>query len=234
MVNTNDTDLAARTLETRLRKTFTVEALCQSGAVLYCTRDLLHSSSLLIFGTNPGGTPSELSGPEFSIGKRLFSKHHELTIGWKTDGSFTPLQVRLRFLLQNLLGIKDVETVPYTNLVFMRTRDTKSLDWNLAHQCWKVNALIFDITRPVLTITVGNGLHNSPYAFLNGKLRGVQHQEVHSGYGHYKLRYFVGEFNGRKLCVIGLPHFSRYQIMKYPASQNWIVDRAREAGVLIN
>ncbi|HYW93068.1 MAG TPA: hypothetical protein VFA95_11535, partial [Gammaproteobacteria bacterium] len=187
----------------------------------------------LIFATNPGGDPEQLSGPDYAIGNRVFAKHHELTVGWKDQHAYTPLQQRLRGLLKDTLGLEDIAAVPYTNLIFQRTSNTSGLDWSLADKCWPVNELILSLVRPRLVITIGNGLGNSPYAYLKHVLEGDAEQSAPSGFGRYRLRYATARHDGYPVSLLGLPHLSRYPVTSpaYGNARAWIQARAMEAGV---
>lgn len=227
----DSTDTAAdKCLEACIKAHLDDAELHRSGAILYSTRASLRQAPLLIMGTNSGGSEKE-SGTDYTIANRIFAKKHELTIGWKNDDGFTPLQTRLRALLEKILNIHDIESVPYTNLIFMRTRDTTSLNWDLARKCWPVNKCILDIVQPRLVITIGNALGNSPYAFLKLKFESSNEQETLSGHGRYQLRYSAMSNGNKKFSVLGLPHLSRYSIMSYPEDQHWVVNRAKEAGL---
>lgn len=203
--------------------------LCRSGAILYSTRTSFRQAPLLVMGTNPGGLEK---GAGYAIANNIFAETHNLIIGWKADGGFTPLQNRLREFLKKL-NIPDIESVPYTNLIFMRTQDTTSLDWDLAKECWPINKLILDIVQPHLVITIGNGLGNSPYTFLKQELECSNEQETPSGFGHYQLRYSVMSNGNKKFGMLGLPHLSRYPIASYPEDQDWAISRAKESGLFL-
>lgn len=223
----------AEQLNAFIREHFTAADLKESGAVLYSTQESLHKAPALIFATNPGGDPERLSGADYAIGNRVFASRHELTFGWKPDGSYTPLQKRVRGLLSDMLGLDDVAAIPYTNLIFQRTANTSGLDWSLADKCWAVNKLILDLVRPHLIITIGNGRGNSPYAYLRQALQADSEQTAPSGFGNYQLRYATARQHDARVGLLGLPHLSRYPITNsaYQSAQRWVQARAAEAGI---
>lgn len=224
----------AERLLTVLRCHFTNAELAQSGAILYSTESALREAPVIVFGTNPGGASEEYTDAVHLIGNAVFSTQHELTIGWRSDGTYTPLQTRLRSLLGDLLGIDDLASILYTNLIFQRTANISKLDWSLADKCWPVNELILGIVRPRLVICIGNARRNSPYAYLKKIFKGDAEQSAPANFGRYQLRYAAARQKGGTVGLLGLPHLSRYPITGpgFGAARSWVRARAVEAGVI--
>lgn len=81
----------------------------------------------------------------------------------------------------------------------------------LAETCWPVHVAILKLVRPRLIVCFGNSAV-SPYTFLRAKLPVTSEIAFESSHGMWKCRAF---WSGR-MCVVGLPHLSRYAVDRHP------------------
>ncbi len=198
--------------------------LDKSGAVLYSTNETLKPFWMLIVGTNPGGSATELGGSQYAIKNNIVALAPELlSKEWGENGELTPLQKRIKLVVEEWLEAGSLKYAPYTNLIFMRTKNTTTINWNWADTCWPVNEFLLDTIQPSLILTIGNGRRQSPYAFLSSKLKAQNESSCPSGFGRYALRSATGHHRDRKITLLGLPHLSRYPIGSYENKvRGWI------------
>lgn len=218
-------------LQTCVQQNMSPDELDRSGAILYSTQDTLKSHWLLIVGTNPGGSVTVHRDPEFAIKNHIIAKMPELVnTDWRKNGKLTPLQNRIKLVVESWLDGGRIENVPYTNLIFMRTQSMATIDWNWAERCWPVNEFLLDSIQPSLILTIGNGRASSSYAFLSRKLEADNHSSVNAGFGRYVLKSAIGHYHDRDITLLGLPHLSRYPIASYEHKvREWIATQVQNA-----
>jgi len=101
-----------------------------------------------------------------------------------------------------------------TNLFFLQTRDAEQLrailDVVFIKACWEIHELIFQITAPRVIITC----HDVAEEVFRDKfgLGSKSVAEIRAEHGEWKCRLWQGRWQSRQICVVKLPHFSRYDI----------------------
>lgn len=195
-----------------------------SGQVLYSGASTLRRGEIYLLGLNPGGDPTNpalmtidqsldrlVSDDVAGNGIRQREWNSYVHAIWKGRDT---LQRRILWLLQ-ALGLDPV-AVTASNLIFPRSRDEKSLQYDAyADMCWTVHACVLEIVQPKLVLTYGN----TPYRFLGSRF-GMRHeQRFPSGHGDWECRSFEvpGQFR-----VVGVPHMSLYAIDRHPEVIDWI------------
>jgi hypothetical protein len=222
--------------------------LKEYGLVLYSHKSTLRRNPVLFYGYNPGCDPSvshpirwtiEQSLDYFEDGFKIledseFRGNNPGLINeqrWPTpsfsrdyDKGQAPYQRRTRCLLE-AIGCCDALV---TNLFFRQTRDAEQLRATLGDDfveaCWRVHEIIFRITEPNVIIACREvvrqmfrrefGLGSSPIS------------EIRAKHAEWKCRHWQGNWEGRPIDVLEIPHFSRYDITK-PARKS-VLDWAEE------
>ena len=199
--------------------------LKDSGHLLYSSAETLCPGEIYLLGHNPGGSPEgrEDESIENSIQNLSEKKTNEyLDDRWNglPPGEHL-LQKRVCWLLKQLN--MDVRKVCASNLIFSRSVDAKSINFkDMANLCWPVHEFILHIVRPKIILTFGNRKKKSPFFFLQEKL-GVDDDKIvpphSSGHDEWKCKAFYTPTN---ICVVGLPHLSRYAINHHEDVPSWM------------
>lgn len=109
-----------------------------------------------------------------------------------------------------------------SNLIFIRRRDYRGVEYSLADVCWPIHDEIIGTVKPNLIIAFGNSA-TSPYDYLRNKFyAGCRDESIPSGHGSWVVRGFDTVINGKNTCVIGLPHLSRYSPIGKHNAIEWI------------
>ena len=199
--------------------------LDESGYVLYSDALSLKPCSVYLLGHNPGGSQEDkadatvrasLDALPFKtinnyIDEEWTTASHR---SWAKGGA--PLQRRVVWLLQQLGFIP--RNVPCSNLIFVRSIDvTGSSFKELSDLCWKVHEHILEVAKPKLLLVFGNP-KPSPYTYLFEKFMPGQEETFPSGHGNWMCR----SFRANGYTVVGLPHLSRYNIIRKSDVVHWI------------
>jgi len=211
------------------------------GDLLFSHPSTIQSGSLYLLGTNPGGESS------ISIAAKL----NELAArrpGWSAYNTGSPFGVdwcpRIWRRYQNgvtgmlrVLAIENATTpdkVCASNLVFVRTRkgtdlhglskDTPHNTWlGLADACWKLHEEILRCVRPKALIAYGCDLSKpSAYRyFANQAVRTLEDSPKFSA-KNYVCRALEFRLFDQPIVVVGIPHFSRVQVHRFPDAIRWM------------
>ncbi len=195
-----------------------------SGQVLYSGASTLKKGEVYLLGLNPGGDPRN---PAFRTIRQSLAmlKSDELASNglpsseWNSYGHATwkgrnTLQRRILWLLGQL-GL-DPLTVAASNLIFVRSRDETSLQYDAyADVCWSVHERVLQLVEPRLVIAYGG----TPYKRLGERLGVYNEQRFAAGHGDWECRCF--DVPGR-FRVVGIPHMGRYAIDRHPEVVDWI------------
>lgn len=209
--------------------------LNRSGKVLYSAATTLKPGKVYLLGINPGG--DEVGQAQETIGEDLDrlprrTENAYLDEQWRRrdgggsslrEAGTAPLQVRVRWLLENL-GLKPGE-VAASNLVFVRSRTQEDVIEKFADQCWPVHVRILEIVKPRLVIVYGGGT----FRYLREQHMREQRMREKSlrrdgpscpaGHGNWKCSSFESTDGFR---VVGLPHLSRYDIRGKDEVIRWL------------
>jgi len=184
--------------------------LAETGSILYSSYKTLKPGALYILGFNPGGEGGDTL--KENIDSMLTRESNSyLDEEWENNnGSWekgeAPLQKRLIWLTKEL-GY-NLREICASNLIFIKSQNQKSIDYNIAMKCWPIHEEILKLVKPKVILTFGNS-NTSPYHFLHSKYKGEEFSEQ-SGHGNWLIKSFETRINEQKTVVIGLPHLSRY------------------------
>ncbi|MBZ0059486.1 MULTISPECIES: uracil-DNA glycosylase family protein [unclassified Leclercia] len=198
----------------------------RSGSILYSATSTLKVGDVYLMGFNPGGG----DGPTISeqidaLADRTTNAY--LDEEWTGKAGEAPLQRRVTWVLK-ALGYQPRE-VCASNLIFIRSRDYRGVEYTLADECWPVHEEIISIVQPKLILVFGNSA-TSPYDYLRNRFNaGGADESISSGHGSWTVRSFNTVINGQSVCVVGLPHLSRYSPVGKPEVIEWIKTRKQHA-----
>jgi hypothetical protein len=195
-----------------------------SGQVLYSGASTLRHGDVYLLGLNPGGDPGnpDLLTIRQSLDRLVSNELAPGGVPWSEWNSYVhatwkgrdTLQRRILWLLTRL-GLDPLE-VAASNLIFPRSRDEKSLEYDAyADVCWAVHKRVLEIVRPRVVLTYGN----TPYRFLAERLGARDEQRCAAGHGDWQCRSF--DVPGR-FRVVGVPHMSLYAIDHHEEVVDWI------------
>ncbi|MEN8108648.1 MAG: hypothetical protein ABFS22_11660 [Pseudomonadota bacterium] len=198
--------------------------LNESGSILYSSHETLKPNDVYLLGFNPGGEGGNTLSS--SIDQLLENQANAYldecwgnrNASWKKGEA--PLQKRVCWLLERL-GFEPRE-VCASNLIFLRSRDAKGINYRLAEQCWPVHEAIMKIVKPKLILAFGNS-KVSPYRYLYRMFGGTEEDNTPpSGHGNWRIRGFETEIDNQPIYVAGLPHLSRYNITGQESVIDWL------------
>ena len=88
---------------------------------------------------------------------------------------------------------------------------------------WPIHQLILKVVQPDVIITYGMS-DVSPFWFLyeQSEALGDSWDQVKAGQGNWRCKTFTGEYHGRRVPVVGLPHLSRYKLSGKMHVVEWI------------
>ena len=194
------------------------------GSILYGGHETLRRGDIYLMGFNPGGTGGDTLGVNIDA---MFEKSGNayLDESWG-DGSRiwpvgeAPLQKRVRWVLETL-GV-DPRSVCATNLIFVKSRDAKGVEYKIAGTCWPVHEAMLGIVKPKLIVAFGNS-KVSPYEYLWSRFGSGAQDSIPSGHGNWTVRGFKANLpDGSSPYVVGLPHLSRYKPDGKPEVATWL------------
>lgn len=206
-----NTALDADSMEARIQKAYDARLQCYPDAALgwrmfYSPRRVLNGARVAFIGFNPGGRSINPSHGQFSTEKG--SAYRKEIEDW---GSSSSLQDQVIALFQRL----DIEPedVLAGNLVPFRSPSEDSLPGaseavTFGRSLWKE---ILDKARPSLVLSMGGTANREISSLL--MVQNVQKYPI--GWGQCTAS--RGVFTGG--TWIGLPHLSRYGVMKRGSSQ---------------
>ena len=208
-----DIQIAARTLLSPF--------LSESGSLLYSSHETLKPGDVYLMGFNPGGTIGNTL--DKSIDCLLTNQQNAyLDEKWgdeeRNEPGTAPLQKRVRWVLEGL-GL-DPRNVCASNLLFLRSRDAKSINYALADKFWPIHEAILKLVNPKMIIAFGNSTV-SPYGYLHARFGGEE-AFTPAGHGTWSLKAFRSNINGLDCFVAGLPHLSRYSPIGKPHVIDWL------------
>lgn len=181
--------------------------------------ETLKPGDVYLLGFNPGGAGG--NPVKQSINSMLTNTANSyLDEEWENgngawSGGEAPLQKRVQWLIKSL-GFNPRE-VCASNLIFIQSRKAQDISYSFAEKCWPVHEAILKIVEPKLVIVFGNS-NVSPYRYLHSMFGGKE-EFFPSGHGNWSVKSFRCQINGRPLCIVGLPHLSRY----HPIGKNEVV-----------
>lgn len=199
----------------------------KNGSILYSGHETIQQGSIYLMGLNPGGT----DGPVLSNSiECLLTRETNayLDEDWANgNGVYSidkkaPLQKRIIWLLESLGH--EPRNVMATNLIFIQSRDASGISSALADICWPVHKALLGIVKPKLILAFGNSGF-SPYGYIYQRYGGEVCKPEPSGHGEWSLKSFTTNIEGHPVCVVGLPHLSRYQPMGKSHVVEWIKKR---------
>jgi|GEM_PF-4868108 len=90
---------------------------------------------------------------------------------------------------------------------------------------WPTHLDILKAVQPDVIITYGIS-DVSPFWFLyeQSEALGDSWDQVKAGQGNWRCKTFTGEYNGRRVPVVGLPHLSRYKLSGKTHVVEWIME----------
>ena len=142
----------------------------RSGLLLYSSHETLRPGEVYFLGFNPGGdapTPLRRTVPEILTQ----TENAYLDECWAPGGRSyaagrAPMQMRTVQVLK-ALGL-DPRAVCSSNLIFVRSVDSKGVENYMADRCWPVHRAVLDIVRPRLIVSCGNSW-SSAYGYIRGQ-----------------------------------------------------------------
>lgn len=186
----------------------------ESGSFLYSGNKSLKKGDIYLIGFNPGGSDSRTIEEDLNSFPTK-TENSYLDEEWDNKrGSISagksPLQSRIKWLVEKL-GY-DLRTVCSSNLIFKRSKDAVGVSYNSdADRCWPVHEKVLKIVKPRLILTIGNSSKSSfDYILTKMKVSNSEIELFESGHRNWKIKKFETVINGHKICVVGLPHLSRY------------------------
>ncbi len=199
----------------------------RSGSILYSAGSTLKAGDVYLMGFNPGGDDNPtykhptISEQIDTLATRKTNAY--LDEEWKGKAGEAPLQKRVTWLLEEL-GYQPRE-VCSSNLIFIRSRNYKGVEYSLADECWPIHEEILGTVQPKVIISFGNSV-TSPYDYLRKKFNAGGQDEIYpSGHGSWVIRSFKTVIDDRSTYVIGLPHLSRYSPIGKPDVIEWIKNK---------
>jgi hypothetical protein len=199
------------------------ELLRENGRFLYSPPSSVKKGEIYLLGINPGGSTNPLNDTIKKHITNMANHSAYLDEKWgKHEKGMNPLQKRVRSLVDNL-GLK-LYDVCASNLIYVSSRNEIKLggfeEFNKwADMCWDAHEIILKIVQPKAIVIFGN----SPFQYLSKKAESVEWlPDFSSGHGNWKCRAFVGDFSGRRIKVLGVPHFSRFNIINKSDPIDWI------------
>nr|MBX2819700.1 hypothetical protein [Rhodothermaceae bacterium] len=90
---------------------------------------------------------------------------------------------------------------------------------------WPTHLDILKGVQPEVIITYGIS-DVSPFWFMyeQSEALGDSWDQVKAGQGNWRCKTFTGEYNGRRVPVVGLPHLSRYKLSGKSHVVEWIME----------
>lgn len=199
----------------------------RSGGVFYSKPELLTRGDVYLMGYNPGGD----SGPPISdeldnhFAKNVsgYEQIWQHRSGTNDDGTTKHRNVEgLTRYQRGLIEITELldyspDQVFMTNLIFFQSHDGKGVHYKRdSAVCWPVHEKLLSIVQPKIIVAVGNGNAGSAYTRL---LQEKRHSLVASSqvvkranHGKFRLKGFRFSEGSRDVVVLGLPHFSYYNV----------------------
>lgn len=199
------------------------------GRLLYSGISTLAPGKLYMLGYNPGGDPAgESDSPKTHLEKlsRQRSDWNEYVDGcWRPAGRIcapgdAPMQRRVQHLLAGI-GIP-VRSVAASNVIFVRSRDAKSLEApsQLAERCWPVHEFMLGVVQPSVILSIGGNL---VFDFVRRKGRLLSPiRNFPSGHGDWQCQSARIGLGGAPMTLIAVPHLARYAINNYPNVIPWV------------
>ncbi len=215
------------------------EVLGKSGGVLYSSYSTVKPGDYVIFGINPGGDPVQMSqwtiecDIEYkykkSIEKGTWNEYiDEIWSGEEPGESI--FQRRIRRLSEFLFGSESkLRDICALNLVFIRTRNEKGINYKLFNRFWRVNEWFIRTVQPKCIITIGK----KPYEYLHQKFseygsKKVCEKKFPASHGNWKIRISkITEPSGlvdKPIVILHIPHLSRYKV----SGKKQIFDEVKE------
>lgn len=192
----------------------------EKGCILYSGRESLEQQGGIYFmGLNPGGSADDPKAEsiECNLNKVLVDEPKDFNVYWDENWrkhGYSPLQVRVHYLLKKLLGSEDVaKKTLCTNLIFFPTRRESGLNGlkeALAEECWPVHQWLLKQRKPKAIVTFGR----FPFSYLLDKGNGKEEDFFLAGHGNWTVRHAKITLEGHQYLLIGLPHLSLYAINK--------------------
>lgn len=207
--------------------------LDESGSILYSSVDTIKKGDLYVLGLNPGGDDTEINIPLQNTIADLRNKktNSYLDEDWSNGRKYAigqhPLQVNVTGLISSL-GY-DPGDVFCSNLIFTRSKSQKDCKYSeRAKTCWKVHEEFLKIVDPKCLIVFGISII-SPFEYLKKICPLIEVDNYESGHPSWKCYCYKGQIAGKNRLLIGVPHLSRYYIIKRKDVIDWIKSKFNEA-----
>lgn len=189
------------------------EILLKNGTVLYSSKNTLRKGDYYILGLNPGGSSNRGTSILNSLTNLPDYEHnaylHDEPWEDKYEVGGHPLQKGLKALC-NYLEI-DLENILASNLIFFRTPNDKSINFQDADNCWIVHEKLLSIVQPKIIISFGNG-RISPFQYIINNYPATNFELKKTKHPRYNAKILKTKILNLDLLIIGLPHLSRYYI----------------------
>ncbi len=199
----------------------------RSGGIFYSKPELLKSGDVYLMGYNPGGD----SGPPISdeldnhFGKDVsgYEQTWQHRSGTNDDGTIKHRDIERLTRYQR--GLRDFtalmgyqpDQVFMTNLIFFQSHAEKGVNYKRDSDiCWPIHEKMLNIVKPKIIVAVGNANAGSAYTKLLQQKRHVIEPSSkvvkEANHGKFRLKGFLFSEGGQDVAVLGLPHFSYYNV----------------------
>lgn len=202
--------------------------LNESGAILFSSIETLKKGTLYTMGLNPGGS-AEIKLSQIINELPTKMKNSYLEERWENDHTVYhvgqhPLQKNMTGMLRTM-GFDPCDVFS-TNLIFTRSRNSNGANYTEnADLCWPAHKEFIKIVNPEVFLVFGNSVV-SPYRYILNHYKLRKLDEMKSGHGNGSSEWMCyaakGDIEGRERLLIGLPHLSRYWVIKHEEVIKWM------------
>ena len=199
----------------------------RSGGIFYSKPELLKRGDVYLMGYNPGGDSgppiSEELDNHFAKSVSDYEQIWQHRSGTNDDGTLRHRDVERSTRYQRglkeftaLLGYQPGQ-IFMTNLIFFQSHDGKGVKYKQdSETCWPIHEKMLSIVKPKIIVAVGNDNAGSAYTKLlqqkRHKIDPSSKVVKEANHGKYRLKGFRFSEDNRDVMVLGLPHFSYYNV----------------------
>ena len=195
------------------------DVLKASGRFLYSDISTLKYGKYYLLGHNPGGNPKDYPICLKDEIRQWFAKNdNAYDEKWERNPKGqAPLQIHVKTLL-NAIGA-NLHDVCASNLYFARSRKAQSLE---VYNDFSVHQAVLEIVKPDIIIAFHNAGGRSTYNLLlqeyMTKLKQIRQPIFIDRDGSFDQHLTIaeGQYRGKPLKLIGLPHLTYFNPSKYP------------------
>lgn len=187
------------------------DQLNESGGIFNSSINSLKKGKYYLMGYNPGGEVEKHKKYtlENDIDSFFESGGENLWKQINSDGWSTNLKKNLQIFLKDYIGIDNPAEVFFTNLLFIRSNDSKSLDVEnpriLAAHFWEIHKMFLNIIDPEVIIGIGYDNNKlSTYNFIKKHLKNLEELKVENS----KLKVLSGKVLEKDRLFVFFHHFS--------------------------